>query len=82
MTIHENYQGLGYGTEAFNKIIAYLETLSIDYVALQPYPIKEEDKKEESIKRLINFYENQGLKVINKEGNTQLIMGRNLNRLL
>lgn len=83
ITIDKKYRGIGYGTEAFKEIIKYLEILSIDYIALQPFPFEEESevKKISSIQKLVKFYKELEFNIVNKVSETQLIMGRNLNHL-
>lgn len=79
--IDKGFRGRGYGTKAIEKIMKYLDILSFDYIALHPFPVeeKDEDSEQNSIEKLVAFYNSFGLEIVNKENNTQLIMGKNLN---
>ncbi|QQK76508.1 GNAT family N-acetyltransferase [Salicibibacter cibarius] len=84
LQINKAYRGKGLGSKALIEIVEYLETLSIDYLALIPsaFEEKDEEKKQIDIQRLIKFYNKFHLEVVNKQCESKPIMGRNLNHLV
>ena len=81
--IDEEYRGQGHGSKAFTEIMKYLEILTFDYVALQPFPVEEKQNQKllKLLHELISYYEKFGFKIVNKKNNKQYIMGKNLNML-
>lgn len=81
ISIEEKYRGLGLGTKAMEEIIKYLDILSIDYIALQPFPMEEEDEDKQKVKMkaLVDFYKKLAFFVVKRKSETELLMGKNLN---